>query len=258
MRRHLFEFTDLQWFPRVLRDAMTGYLEACYRIMRPPVEWADKITAAAHATNESRVLDLCSGAGGPILPLLPELRAKLGPQAEVVLSDLYPSDEAIQRVAALHDPLVRYEPAPVDATRLPDNPPGVRTLFAGFHHLRPADARAVLAAAVADRRAICVFEVSENSWRGVLSALPIPIMVLVLTPLVRPLRVWQLVFTYLLPVLPLLIWWDGLVSQLRTYSPDELRELISTLDRPDYEWNIGSLQAPGVPLHLPYLVGTPK
>jgi len=37
----------------------------------------------------------------------------------------------------------------------------------------------------------------------------------------------QILFTYVVPILPLLIFWDGLVSQLRTYSVQELEEFTS-------------------------------
>lgn len=257
-RRHLFEFNELPSFPQFLRDAMTGYLEVCYRVMPLPDAWADKIAAAARAGGETRLLDLCSGAGGPALKILPAVRAKLGADVELCLTDLFPNPAAIERVEVLADPQIQYESEPVDAQTIGGLRGGVRTIFAGLHHFRPAQARAILESAFRARCAICVFEVSENSWRGLLAALPIPILVLLLTPLVRPLRPLALVLTYILPILPLVIWWDGLVSQLRTYSPAELEELTLGLDAPDYEWDIGAVPAPGSPLQFPYLVGRPK
>jgi hypothetical protein len=55
-------------------------------------------------------------------------------------------------------------------------------------------------------------------------ALLIPLLVFLLTPLVRPVSWVQILFTYLVPILPVLIFWDGLISQLRTYSVQELEE----------------------------------
>ena len=38
------------------------------------------------------------------------------------------------------------------------------------------------------------------------------------------------------PFLPLAIAWDGLISHLRTRSPDELRALTARLDAPGWSW----------------------
>jgi len=63
------------------------------------------------------------------------------------------------------------------------------------------------------------------------------------------------VFTYLIPVLPLIVLWDGIVSMLRIYSPEQTKELTGDLQRPDYAWEIGRIQVRGIPGGLPYLIG---
>jgi hypothetical protein len=44
----------------------------------------------------------------------------------------------------------------------------------------------------------------------------VPLKVLLLTPLIKPQRFWRYVFTYLVPVLPLVIVWDGVAAQRPT------------------------------------------
>lgn len=51
------------------------------------------------------------------------------------------------------------------------------------------------------------------------------VVALALTPLVRPFRLSRLFWTYVLPAIPLLFAWDGTVSALRAYTPEELLEL---------------------------------
>ncbi len=58
---------------------------------------------------------------------------------------------------------------------------------------------------------------------SIVSMLFVPLGALLVTPFIRPFRWSRLVFTYVIPVLPLLIVFDGIVSCLRVYSPDELR-----------------------------------
>ena len=59
------------------------------------------------------------------------------------------------------------------------------------------------------------------------------------TPLIRPLRWWRLALTYLVPILPLLILWDGVVSSLRTYAPADLEKLTTGLGGDGYHWRSG-------------------
>jgi hypothetical protein len=76
-------------------------------------------------------------------------------------------------------------------------------------------------------------------------------------PTIRPLKLSWLFFTYLVPLVPLLVLWDGVVSCLRIYSPRELRDLVDALPDNDYEWDIGTIPLGG-PAHATYLVGRPR
>ncbi|OJH40269.1 hypothetical protein [Cystobacter ferrugineus] len=67
-----------------------------------------------------------------------------------------------------------------------------------------------------------------------------------------------MLLTYALPVLPLLIAWDGAVSNARTYTEEDLRELLAGLEAPDYRWEITRPRAPGAPATMLTLVGLPR
>ena len=81
--------------------------------------------------------------------------------------------------------------------------------------------------------------------------------VLVLMPFARPFRWAYLVFSYVIPIVPLLLMWDVIVSNLRIYRPAQMRELTADLRAPDYAWEIGSIRLFGLPIALPYLIGRP-
>ena len=55
----------------------------------------------------------------------------------------------------------------------------------------------------------------------------------------------------------LMVLWDGLVSMLRIYSPEQLQKLTADLQAPDYAWEIGRIHLRGLPDGLPYLLGRP-
>ena len=63
--------------------------------------------------------------------------------------------------------------------------------------------------------------------------------------------------TYLVPIIPFFIFWDGTVSCLRCYSQDELREMTADLTSDDYGWEIGAFDLPGAPFKGTYLIGSP-
>ncbi len=67
---------------------------------------------------------------------------------------------------------------------------------------------------------------------------------------IRPFRWSRLLWTYLAPIIPLVLLFDGVVSCLRTYQPQELREIIEKLSVSEYQWQIGehSEPSPQVPL----------
>lgn len=247
MRLHLFEWMDQPWLPAVLRDAMRQYLSVAYRSLPVWDQWATLVSDALSTGREVRLIDLGSGAGGPVSLVAAELRRQ-GMPVEVIATDLYPFDGEPEEG-------VHFYREPVDARRVPESLTGVRTMFAAFHHLRPSDARAVLHDAFARRQPICVFEATARTPVAVASSLLIPLLVLLLTPKQRPLRVSALILTYLVPVLPVLIFWDGLVSHLRTYSRQEMEALTRELRANDYQWTSGDLQCSGIPFGLPYLIG---
>ena len=255
-RLHLIEIEDQDWCPRTVRDAATDYLQFALAATKPYAAIIPILTAALRRTDTLRVLDLCSGAAGPWLWLRPFL-AEMGMSVSVCLTDKYPNMEAFQRSSRLTNQAISYHPQPVDATRVPGELPGFRTMFTAFHHFRPEQAREVLADAVRKRQGIGVFEATQRRPLALLLTLLAPLVVLLVTPVIRPFRWSRLLWTYLIPLVPLVTLFDGLVSCLRTYSVQELRDLTARLDTNDYHWDIGTVKSKMTPIPITYLIGVP-
>jgi hypothetical protein len=114
----------------------------------------------------------------------------------------------------------------------------------------------VLADAAARGAGIAVFEATRRDARAILLTCLTPLLVLLATPFIRPFRWSRLFWTYVVPAIPLVVLFDGVVSCLRTYTPDELRELAKSVDgATGYDWTAG--HAGGGPIPMTYLVGTP-
>ncbi len=113
---------------------------------------------------------------------------------------------------------------PVDARHLPEELDGVRTLFDGFHHFAPSDARALLRDASERKIPIVIAEGVERSFMCAPDAVSHP-----LRPARYAAREAVLVdapfLTYLVPLVPLFVLFDGLVSCMRAYTERELHDL---------------------------------
>ena len=250
-RLHLFEFGDQPWFPQVLHDAETALFATQYRLASLlPRLWAERISTVLYHDEPAEILDMCSGSGGPMPGIVKELE-KRGYNVRVTLTDLYPNP------GSTSDPRLVWLAEPLDATDVSPKLGGVRTMFSAFHHFRPDAARAILKNAFDLRRAICIFEAGPDGPLGAAMAVGFPLHVLVLMPFVRPFRLVYLVFTYLIPLMPLILLWDAVVSYLRIYSPEQMHRLTKELQAPEYSWEIGRISIPGLPGGLPYLIGRP-
>ena len=198
-RRHLVELEDLPWWPRVFRDAATDYLVTALRHTGTYTGLVPRLAAALKRTGTTRITDLCSGGGGPWADLLPALRRGRG---RVPVPDGQVPQHRRLREARRGTPGVRYEADPVSATDVPPHLAGFRTVFTAFHHFRPAEARAILAAAVRDRQGIAVAEATSRTPAALAMMLLVPLAVWVLTPAIRPFRWSRLFWTYVVPVVP--------------------------------------------------------
>jgi hypothetical protein len=78
------------------------------------------------------------------------------------------------------------------------------------------------------------------------------------TPLIRPFRWSRLLYTYVIPIIPLVLLFDGVVSCLRTYRPQELREITKKLSGIAYQWEVGEYSRASGRVPITYLIGSPQ
>ena len=255
MRLHLFEIEDQRWCPATIRDAATDYLEFVVERFNPYAPIVPRLAAAIARSGNTQVLDLCSGAGGPWRSLLSDV-ARRGSGASIMLSDRYPNSAVAREINRAEATDLRYFESAVDATDVPVSLQGFRTMFASFHHFAPDPAQRILRNAVSRRCGVGIVELTERRAPAILGMLLTPIVLWVVTPLIRPFRWSRLLWTYLIPLVPLVVVWDGIVSCLRTYTPAELRAM--TADLTEFEWDIGTTRAPGMASAITWLFGVPK
>lgn len=258
-RLHLFEFEDFEWFPVWLRTCMTRYLATLHRLLGSEKNIALKLQQLIRKSGQYHILDLCSGSGGPMLEVLKILRNQYGfNQVQLTLSDKYPDQQVALQIQQLADPAVNYLTSPLDAGKADIPEKGLRTLICSLHHMKPDAAFNILQNAFNDRQPIFVYEISDNSFPRWSWWMVIPINIIAvffITPLVRPFSWVQLVFTYIIPVLPIFIAWDGAVSNARTYTLEDLEKLLEGKSWVQYQWEKGLMEGKGG--RKIYLMGIP-
>lgn len=248
MRRiHLFELEDFDWVPRAVRDGGTDLLDLGFDRIGFYDGVAPALRRILSETGAGRIVDLCSGGGGGALQLRKLLRAA-GDGTELVLSDRHPSEAGRARVAALGDPTTRYLEQPVDAMSGGGEEPGLRTMSGALHHFDEPSVAALLGGIVARRQPLAFFDIAAAPQLRAMPIVFLPLAMalnglmlllgsLALVPFVRPFRLSRWLLTYLVPLIPILAAWDGTVSALRAYTPEELLAIARSVPgAQDYEW----------------------
>jgi flavin-dependent dehydrogenase len=255
-RLQVSELHEQPWFPSFLRDHVTDALQYILNsgnIYRPI---AAPLAQAIKAAEADQVVDLCSGAGGPWTWLHRTIANQTGAKIGICLTDKYPNIGAFENAQRESGGAITYCAHPVDAARIPTHIVGFRTIFSSFHHFPPEEAAGVLQKAVDNRQGIGIFEAAARHPLNILLTFLAPVAALLVTPFIRPFKWSRLLWTYLVPVIPFVLFVDGILSCLRAYSTKELSQLASSLSAEGYEWRTGKDTAGIVP--VTYMLGYPE
>ncbi len=262
MRRIQFiELHEQSWFPSSLRDDVTDAVQFGFNLMRayaPIAPLLQNMIDSTENTTKDRpsIVDMCSGGGGPWLDLARQLRCRAAGDSvglQIWLTDKYPNLKAFQSVSASSDDHITFYPESVDAMNVPRALKGPRTMFTSFHHFSPEDARTILQNAVDAGESVGIFEITRRAPATIGLIFAGVLLLFFHTPRIRPFRWSRLLWTYLIPIIPLVLLFDGVVSCLRTYRPQELREIVDKLTSCQYKWEIGELAGGRTP--VTYLIG---
>jgi O-antigen/teichoic acid export membrane protein len=100
-----------------------------------------------------------------------------------------------------------------------------------------------------------VFEAAKRDPLTILSTVLMPLAGLLTAPFARPFRISRIFWTYVIPVIPFVLFFDGVVSCLRAYSQKELSVLVAQVRAENYVWQIGERSGGLAP--VTFLIGYP-
>jgi len=246
-RLHGVEISECPWLPEVLREGIVDQLGLLLRVFRVYETAFSRFFAWAARNGNRPVLDLGSGSATHVEELL-KWKAKESENSRrsssantrfpsIKLSDLFPNISRFERLKKSFPEKVDFVRAPVNVTQVgPACNGGLRCIFSAFHHLRPKQAAQVLADAVRHSNGIFIFEPHQRKWRNLLVVIGGAGFCWI-APFFPSYFSWKRLFlTWPLPILPLLMVYDGVVSVLRMYTREEFEAMIHSLPENDFEW----------------------
>ncbi|MDX2245744.1 MAG: hypothetical protein SF052_03145 [Bacteroidia bacterium] len=265
-RKELFEFEDFPWLPNVIRTGVTNLIVVFHKLAGTAEVIADLILNVREKYNFTQITDLGSGSGGPMLEVIQKINAgDKHSKMNLVLTDFYPNPAIVDKINKQKLPNIRYQDTSLDATQINTAPDGLKTMIASFHHMKPATAQKILQSAQHSRQPILIYELAKNNipillwWLFLpLSLVILIVMCLIMTPFVKPLSFKQILFTYLIPIIPLVYAWDGQTSLMRTYTFEDIESLLGSEKKEDYQWAIGDAQKRNGKKFGYYIMGYPK
>lgn len=172
-----------------------------------------------------------------------DLQAQGAPSVNFVFTDLHPNISSWDRIAR-ENPYIEYVRSSVDASQVPaslvqgGNGEKVMRLFnVSFHHFDDGLTKKFLKDTVETSDGIVIIELQDRSFASFVADSFLPFGMLFLAPSYA----WQnrysaaFMFTWLIPITPLVLFFDGYVSSLRTREPEEVEAVLR-----DWEMHNGS------------------
>ena len=202
--------------------------------------------------SEYTYVDFCAGAGGPTPYIEKHLNRRLkqsmsdtGPSSvngedrsvDFVLTDIAPHLDAWYELAKKSDNM-HFISKSVDAANAPRDllepfsngessvKKVFRLFFLAFHHFDDPLAMRIMRNTLATSDGFGIFELQARTFSSLITITLIWPLLLLITPFYFWRSPGHLFFTYIIPVIPFVIVFDGYISSLRARTADEIIEII--------------------------------
>ncbi|KAL4912421.1 hypothetical protein BDW62DRAFT_216299 [Aspergillus aurantiobrunneus] len=260
-RLHLAEVEDQTWCPAWLREHTHRALARMWQTSNtrqgsPAVQASELLLRTVGGPEQAAgftFVDACAGAGGPTPLLEPAMNKKIiaagYKPVKFFLTDLWPDLNAWEKIVKRNEN-ISYVPEPIDATKprrlAAAGKKECRIFNLCFHHFDDEAAGKVLSSAVLSTDAFMIFEMTHRTLPSLLNT-----TLVILTPFITTLYdfYWSplhLLFTYLIPIVPIFYAIDGYVSCTRGRTAEETWALLKSqtgLDLSQWELRSGEQTA---------------
>lgn len=224
-RFQFFEFNDQSWLPKVFRDSFNDTIAFTHTAYRPYARSVKDIAEwAKRGKQVNAVLDLGSAGGEHVASVVRVAQRAAVPLPKFILSDLYPAPSYWKFFRdKLGQGSIGFIDYSVDALSVPSGLPRYWTIFEMFHHLSPDTARRFLEEFTQKADGLCIAEFFQRRSLYCLLMVILAFLPNMLVPFfAQRFSFGKLFLTTIIPIVPLMVLFDGIVSVLRTYTKDEI------------------------------------
>jgi hypothetical protein len=226
-RLHLFEFGDQPWLKGWFRETYLECLNLNFRMGGHYKKMDLPFLSWLNLGRGNEVHDFASGGALPIETILTSLKERGEKVPRVTLSDLFPDIEKYKKLKdQLGSDVVNFLEEPVSLMEMEKYPSQFKSICSALHHFSKEDARKIINGALNSGRGLFIMEPFQRSMGHLLMVAVFGLIPAMLSPFLGTFSFKKLFFCTILPVIPLMLYVDGIVSVLRTYSFEELQSLI--------------------------------
>lgn len=208
-----------------MREAFMDSLGLIYAFARPYNGFCNLILTLLGGRKQ--ITDLATGTGESVEFLLKHLD-KAKSDVQIVGTDLFPNVDVLENLRLKYPENFNYVADQVNVFDLKnsDNEKKFYTIFTAFHHFHERDAVDFLRSAVGSQSELLVFEMGGRFDVLKYLWLPVGFFMFMLAPFTSKKWKWgKFIVSTIIPIIPVMVVFDGIVSNLRTYTENELREL---------------------------------
>jgi hypothetical protein len=210
-RKHVPQFTNQKWFPTLLKTCIYEFMTWFVGKVKAAHPFVPVIKRGLQHTNPQQIINIDSQLGAGFETVQPLL-----------------DDALIVKNVLLEDFQTKEH--------------GLYVSVNAFHQLKVSEAKNLLHQIAKSGHPIVIVEGNNDSlWQVVGMTIFVPLTVLLTAPFVQPFRWERLLFTYLIPILPIVTFIDGFLALFKLYAPIDLNELTASIDVKDYQWESGKL-----------------
>ncbi|PPD20322.1 MAG: hypothetical protein CTY22_04695 [Methylomonas sp.] len=235
----LFEFGDMDMVPELYHVYLRKYLTFFYKAFGYHRLWVPGFAEFILKIKKQDLMECCSGSGDVLLMIDAELDESKFKNIRYILSDIRPNPEFCGRINLMPGDRFKYLNESVDIVSKHAEYSYPKIFINSFHHFSKEQVVGIFNANLGNNNEIIIMEYVRKSFLGFLSMVVGPLVVFLTLPFVVRLKHLPVMafFTYLLPIFPLMMLWDGIVSCLHEYSDKEIKQII---DEMGYKVNIKS------------------
>ncbi len=237
--RYAFEFCDHAKTPHPIRKTLLEILETCNQQFRPYYqEVSNDILDICDKEGLTSVVELGAGTAPITRELACDSRAT---NLKLIPCDLYPETQVWEELEKEFPGQVESVSEPVDFLQPRDWPEkSLLVLVAAFHHIPPKLRPLFLKTQSESGERVAVFEpLRKTPFSMALTIFAIfPALLLPILKIRRPGRLRRVLWCWLVPVVPLMFMWDGIVSCLRQWNPEEWEANLQEQLADDHTWAI--------------------